>query len=323
MSATDTVPPPGEARIRQISDAIWQVEQTLAPGIPLHVHLVKGETAVLIDTGLATTYPHIERLLAAAGVPAAAVRLVLLTHPHHDHIGSNRRVRQATGALFAAPRGAEAWIADHERQLREFALHHPDLIPDTPELRRETIATMDGPLRVDLQIGEGFRADLGAGVTLEAIALPGHLPWELGYFEGGSGTLILGDAVTGYDWPLFHGHVLPGAYRQTLRRLRALTRDLPVRRVLPAHFPELDGAGFLALLDRVEAYLDAVDAAVVAAVRRSGEVGLATVWQGVCAAMGKEPEFRALGMVEAHLRELQERGAIARTGPERYAWVAG
>ena len=75
MSATDTVPPPGEARIRQISAAIWQAEQTLAPGIPLHVHLVKGETAALIDTGLAATYPHIERLLAAAGVRPAEVGL--------------------------------------------------------------------------------------------------------------------------------------------------------------------------------------------------------------------------------------------------------
>src|SRR5262249_22959129 len=153
----------------------------------------------------------------------------------------------------------------------------PDLIPDTPELRRETIATMDGPLRVDLQIGEGFRADLGAGVSLEAFALPGHLPWELGYFEAGSGTLILGDAVTGYDWPLFHGHVQPVAFRATLHRLRALTHELPIRRVLAAHYPALDGAAFLALLDRVEAYLDAVDAAVAAEVRRAGEADLATV----------------------------------------------
>lgn len=323
MSAADTAPPPGACRIRQIDAAIWQMEQTLAPGIPLHVHLVKGETAVLIDTGLASTFPHIERLLATAGVPAPDVRLVLLTHPHHDHIGSNRQVRRATGALFAAPRGAEPWIEDHERQLREFALHHPDLIPDTPALRAETIATMDGPLRVDLQIGEGFRADLGAGVSLEAIALPGHLPWELGYVEAASGTLILGDAVTGYDWPLFHGHVLPGAYRTTLRRLRALTRDRPIRRVLPAHFPALTGDAFLALLDRVEAYLDAVDAAVAGEVQRAGEADLATVWRGVCAAMDKEPEFRALVTVEAHLRELLERGAIVRSGPERYTWVAG
>jgi glyoxylase-like metal-dependent hydrolase (beta-lactamase superfamily II) len=323
MSATETAPPPGECRIRRITDAIWQMEQTLAPGIPLHVHLVKGQTAALIDTGLTDSFPHIQRLLATAGVPGPEVRLVLLTHPHHDHIGASNQVRRATGALFAAPRGAEPWIADHERQLREFALHHPHLVPDTPQLRQETIATMDGPLRVDLQIGEGFRADLGAGVTLEAIALPGHLPWELGYFEAGSGTLVLGDAVTGYDWPLFHGHVLPAAYRATLRRLRALTHDLPIRRALPAHFPALDGAAFLALLDRVEAYLDAVDAAVSGEVRRAGEADLATVWRGVCAAMNKEPEFRALGMVAAHLHDLQERGAIARTGPERYAWVAG
>ena len=76
MSATDTVPPPGEARIRQITDAIWQVEQTLAPGIPLHVHLVKGETAALIDTGLAATYPHIEALSKVAMKQSVRVNAV-------------------------------------------------------------------------------------------------------------------------------------------------------------------------------------------------------------------------------------------------------
>ena len=314
-----------EARAVEIADGVWQLAHWLAPDVPVHVHLVRGDYGVLIDSGIASTYPLIERAFFGSGVTGPRdVRIVLNTHGHHDHIGSNAQVKAATGALIAAPAGAVPWIEDHARHLREFLFHHPDVIADTPELREEIGSTMDAPVRVDLAIGEGFAISPGRGLRLEAIALPGHVPAELGYFERASGTLILGDAVTRADMPFFQGHVLPAAYRQTLAKLRSLVHTLPIRQVAPAHYPLMDAPAFVNLLGRMERHLDEVDALVALHVRGAdGSTSLQAIWQRVCAAAGKQPEFRSLAMVEAHLQELMARGQIKRAAPDQYVWIGG
>jgi glyoxylase-like metal-dependent hydrolase (beta-lactamase superfamily II) len=181
---------------------------------------------------------------------------------------------------------------------------------------------MDAPVRVDLAIEEGFAINLGRRVRLEAISLPGHVGAELGYFERSSGTLILGDAVTRADIPFFQGHVLPAQYRATLAKLHSLARTLPIRQIAPAHYARMDVAAFGALLDRTAQHLDEVDALVASQVRdAAGPVTLEAVWRGVCAAAGKQPEFRSLAMVEAHLRELMEAGRVARPAPDQYVWL--
>ena len=43
--------------------------------------------------------------------------------------------------------------------------------------------TIDGPRAVDLPVTEGQVIDLGGGVELEAVSLPGHMPDELGFIE--------------------------------------------------------------------------------------------------------------------------------------------
>ena len=299
----------------QVAQGIWQVEQALTPRIPLHVHLVRGETAVLIDTGLSSTYPYIGPLLDTARVLPRQVRLILNTHAHHDHIGSNRRVKADTQALVAAPAGAVAWMEDHQRHLREFASHHAELLEPNEDLA----STLDGEARVDLVVDEGFVLRLGRGVELEAISLPGHMPAELAYYERSSRVLIVGDAVTGIDWPFIHGHLDPAAYRRTLARLRGLVVSLPVERTLLAHYPILEAAEFDALLRRAMAYLDRLEEVILEQVQRaSGAVDLGTVWRATCAALDKQLEFRGLATVDAHLQDLLARGLIARAGPDRY-----
>jgi glyoxylase-like metal-dependent hydrolase (beta-lactamase superfamily II) len=138
------------------------------------------------------------------------------------------------------------------------------------------------------------------------------------YYERSSRTLLLGDAVTGLDWPFIHGHLRPAAYRASLRKLRGLAQSLPIERALLAHYPAMDGPEFVELLGRAEAYLDRFDA-TVAAQLHGAPADLETVWRGVCAALGKQLEFRGLATVDAHLRDLVARGLAARVGPDRYA----
>jgi glyoxylase-like metal-dependent hydrolase (beta-lactamase superfamily II) len=210
-------------------------------------------------------------------------------------------------------------MEDHRRHLREFALHHPEVIAETAE---DLASTLDGETRVDLVVDEGFVLRLGRHVELQAVSLPGHMPAELAYYERSSRTLIVGDAVTGIDWPFIHGHLAPAAYRRTLARLRGLVASLPVERALLAHYPVLDAPAFDQLLERATLYLDRVEAAVATQVRdAAGPVDLETVWRAVCGVLDKQLEFRGLATVDAHLHDLLAAGRVARVGPDRYAWA--
>jgi glyoxylase-like metal-dependent hydrolase (beta-lactamase superfamily II) len=294
----------------------------LSPEVPLTVHLITGRNyAVLIDTGVADMFALIRDLISATLADPRHVKLILNTHAHHDHIGGNARLSELTGALVGAPQEHAAWHSDLELHYREFAREHPNLIPDTPQLRAEVLETIDAPRDVDLYITEGQIADLGGGVVLQAVSLPGHMPDELGFIERRTRTLILGDALTGVDWSFFHGYSDPDIYDATLSKLRAVIRDEEIQQVRPAHYPELSAAEALAVVDRIEEGMADVDSAIRQAARQQPAFSLGHMWTAVSRQMSKNADFRGLRVVEAHLRRLVRRGE-AEEGPSgEFQWL--
>lgn len=300
---------------------IHPVRMWLSSEVPLTVHLVTGrDYAVLIDSGVAEMFGLIEDLISTAVSDRHQVKLILNTHAHHDHIGCNARLSELTGALVGAPAGHRAWHSDLETHYREFALEHPDLIPDTPALRAEVLATIDGPKSVDLPIAGGQIVDLGGGVVLEAVALPGHMPDELGFIERQTRTLILGDALTGVAWSFFHGYSDADVYETTLSTLRATVRDNQIRLVRPAHYEELPAAEALAVVDRIAEGMAAVDSAIRQAARKQPRFSLRDMWLDVSHMLSKNTDFRGLRVIEAHLRRLERRGAVRAVSAQEFQW---
>ncbi|NEE04185.1 MBL fold metallo-hydrolase [Phytoactinopolyspora halotolerans] len=301
----------------ELSETVVQIRQELTPEIPLYMHAVIGADAVaLVDGGLPASGAHIDRLLESRrGRP---LRYLANTHAHHDHIGNFRRLRDVHGSLAVAAAGAVPWIEDVDRNLREFALHHPDLVPDTPELRAELASTYaEQGCPVDVVVGEGAILRLGGGVELEAFELPGHVHAELGWLERRSRCLILGDTVTGTDWPIFHGHLDPRAFAATLHKLRALIDERDITSVAMSHYAPREASAFRTLLDEVTTYLQRIWAVVREPLGRE-PVSLEDVWLHTCRAMGKEPEFRSVAMVRAHLDDLLRTGEIRRVAADLY-----
>jgi glyoxylase-like metal-dependent hydrolase (beta-lactamase superfamily II) len=292
----------------------------LTPEIALALHVVVGEErSALVDSGLPISRPLIDQLLAHADERGAPVRYAATTHAHHDHIG-NHRYLQSRGGLVVAAEGSRWWLADPDVNLREFAFHHPHILGPTDELLAELRPTFDGPIDADVLVGSSVVLDLGGGVELEGFRVDGHLPSELAWFERSTRVLVLGDAVTGIDWPFFHGHLAPDAFRHTLRELAVFVRERDVAVVAMSHYAARGQDDFLRLLTEVAAYLDRVDHAVRDAIRRPST--LESAWRSVCTAFGKEPEFRSLGMVAAHLDELVARGEAELTAPETYHLIS-
>lgn len=298
---------------------IYRASFDLAPTIPLHVHLVKGaEYAVWIDTGVKPMFPALAATMAQAGLQDGDLQFVLNTHSHHDHIGCNAQVKDKTGCLIAAHPHYAAWHEDFEQHYQEFARPFPHLVADTPALRDEVLSPLDAPRPIDVFIDEGVTFQLGGGVSLRAISLPGHMLAELGWLEASTRTLILGDAVTGLDWPLFHSHLSVRGYRDSLTRIRALIEGGSVEQVLFAHFAPLPAADVEDLLQRAGRYIDAVEVTMLRLLAESETVSLESLWAETCRRMRRVQEFRALNMVYAHVLDLVERKIVEEVERERY-----
>jgi glyoxylase-like metal-dependent hydrolase (beta-lactamase superfamily II) len=301
---------------------LWQHHEELGPEIPLYLHVVAGrDSCALVDGGLPQSATHVDELLEAAGATDTRLRYLLNTHPHHDHIGAFAGLRERTGAVLIAAPNAVRWLEDLNCNLTEFALHRPDIVPDTPELRSELEPTYDRGCPVDLTLNEGATVRLGGDVVLEAIEVPGHVLAELGWFEWSTRTLILGDAITGTTWPFFHGHVSPTEFRRTLHRLRAFALDRQVERVCFSHYAPRNQQEFLNLIGEVETYLNRVWDAILGSLSSTPST-LEKIWNRTCEQMGKEPEFRSLAMVDSHVAELVSNGAARQVGPDQYVAIA-
>lgn len=301
---------------------MWQLEQPLNDEVSLYLHLVVGSGgAALVDGGLPGSAAAVDALMAAAGIADSDLRFLLNTHAHHDHIGTFAALRSRTGASVVAAGGAVRWIEDLDVNLHEFALHRPDIIPDTPALRAELAPTYGQPCPVDVTVTEGSTVRLGDATVLEAFELAGHVRAELGWLERSSRTLILGDIVTGIDWTFFHGHLLPTRFRHSLRKLRAMTAEEHVDLVCMSHHCRRGPDEFVALLAEVERYLDRVTDVIEGRLDVTPR-SLTEIWRHTCAVMGRVEEFRGLAMVEAHLREAVAAGRARSVGGDLYIAVA-
>jgi glyoxylase-like metal-dependent hydrolase (beta-lactamase superfamily II) len=298
---------------------IFQVSIALTDTIPLNVYLVKGsDYAVWIDSGIKSMFPQLQATMQRAGVAANDLRFILHTHSHHDHIGSNAQLKMLTGCLIAAHPHYARWHSDFEFHYQDFARAFPHLMPDTPALRAEVLDILDEPRPLDIMLQEDNEFHLGGGVSLRAVSLPGHMLAEFGWFEASTRTLILGDAVTGLEWGLFHSHLTVQGYRSSLDKIRWLISEWGIQEVLFAHFMPMQPAEALLLLDKAHAYIDSIEANLIRMLAEKEQVTLQELWSGLCSRMNRLQEFRSLNMVYAHIKDLLEREFIREVGTETY-----
>lgn len=157
-----------------------------------------------------------EEVLEAAGSQGIAVRLIVLTHGHIDHMEAAARLKQLTGA----------GLAIHE-------LDAP-MLGDAMLSGAALFGFAQQGSAADRLLHEGDVVSLeGTDISLQVLHTPGHTPGSVCFL--GNGVLFSGDC-------LFAGGIgrvdLPGgderAMMRSLARLAALDGDLTV---YPGHGP--------------------------------------------------------------------------------------
>jgi len=191
------------------------------------IHTKAG--AILIDGTMAENAPAIERNIVARGVPIRSVKLILLSHAHFDHAAGLAALKAASGARLVVGAGDRAAVDS-----------------GIPPGETSYGVIRFPAAKVDRGIRDGETVSLG-GVTLTAVATPGHTPgctsWRMRVPHHGRRLDVLFQcSVTVAGNRLIGNRAYPGIvadFRRSIARLGAMRADV----VLPFHPESTDLMG--------------------------------------------------------------------------------
>jgi glyoxylase-like metal-dependent hydrolase (beta-lactamase superfamily II) len=154
-----------------------------SPDFSTHVYLVKdkGATWTLIDTGLPGSHAAIESYLAKQKIDVTAIRKILITHLHLDHVGSLKALANHTHAKVFSHWIEAAYIASNP------PYEGPGVSPKEP-------------FTVDETLKDGDTVDAAGGLI--AYHTPGHTPGHTSYYQPERKLLFSGDLFFALGGPL-------------------------------------------------------------------------------------------------------------------------
>jgi hydroxyacylglutathione hydrolase len=195
--------------------------------------VIQAEEVVLVDTGPPKKEEIFKKALNRLAISPQAIKLILITHGHWDHIGSARVIKEMTSAKLAMhhldkdcleksinrrPPGVTTWASILSRLVNVFVAGVK--IPQTG---------------VDIVIGDQGMSLESYGIPGKVIHTPGHSPGSVSLVLD-NGEAIVGDLAMN-SFGLRHGPCFP-AFADDLARVKQSWRlllELGVKVVHPAH----------------------------------------------------------------------------------------
>lgn len=211
----------------QLADGLWRIEA----GVFLNVFLVAAngrddaEGLTLVDTGTRRSGPRLVRSVRLLGFQPTAIRHVVLTHWHADHMGSAARFATSSAQPTVSVGRGEAPVVRGE-------VAHPHAIAAPGDVTRlgrmiSRLAKPGPPVAGVDPLDDGAR--LAYADDALVVASPGHTAGHISLLFERTGVLLAGDAVMNLG-RLTQG---VGPFRSarsaepgTLRRLAALQFDV-------------------------------------------------------------------------------------------------
>jgi len=178
--------------VREIGEDLCLIEQPMGDSCT-GIAVLLGKEVGVIDTGLpSAAQEEIFPLLREAGRDIGDIGLIVNTHSHADHIGSNRELQETCGAGIAAHTSAIPWIEDLSAQRRDLWGLFPEYHPlESDEDQSALNSTVDTPLEDKDKIFIGDR-------LFELIHCPGHSPGSICLYDERDSLLIAGDSIQGH-----------------------------------------------------------------------------------------------------------------------------
>ncbi|MBH00022.1 MAG: hypothetical protein CMN58_06725 [Solibacterales bacterium] len=232
--------------LTEVADNIWLIRLPLPWSLKsVNVYLLRRDDGyVLIDAGLKTdvSLEFLEEALRQLNLEWDAVREIIISHMHPDHIGAAAEIRRRSGARIrmheaeaslVAPIDASVFFTKTEVYLREHGVPEEHIRKMKKNAR--VVATGVERFVPNLSIREGDTVPYKSG-NFDVLVTPGHSPALLSFYNADAELLISTDMLLERITPHIGIHSFSDGdplsdYLKSLERLSKLT----VQHILPSH----------------------------------------------------------------------------------------
>lgn len=194
--------------------------------------LAYGDASVMIDTGLFGEPILLRRLMRKLGYAPQAIKAILLTHGHLDHVGNLAWLKRWTGAKIYAHREEQSHV--------DGAYPYQGLSKWCGRLEAAgRFLFRYQPATIDEFLNDGQELPFWGG--LRVIHLPGHTVGHCGFYSAKYDLLFSGDMFASY---FFNVHKPPAILNSVPAHFPASVEKvcrLNPRWIVPSHYDYLDG----------------------------------------------------------------------------------
>ena len=203
----------------------------------VEAYLLQGAVNAIIDTGPVEAFASpLSLSLGALNLTLGDIELILNTHWHPDHTGGDAAIKTAAKADVLIHKHDAVFLEDPRLGFDRYKAPVIEKLSGAERVTQEKNAAVEaggGKVIVDRYLDDDDLIEIGDGVELRVIHLPGHSPGSVGFYWEQEALLFTGDSVSG----LHDGYgSLPiifdlSAYEKSIERLL----EMPLQLLLCGH----------------------------------------------------------------------------------------
>jgi 2-aminobenzoylacetyl-CoA thioesterase len=196
----------------------------------MNVYLLKGKEYMIIEGGMSYIAPDLLRQFRERGIDISRITRLLILHSHFDHCGIGPFLRRKIPGLRIIGSRRSQELYRKEKVINFIRDRNREMIQALKMAKEAHELNLDfDRMAVDEAVGEGDSIDLGEGVRVRIIEMPGHSSCSIAAYVPSLKALFPSDAggIPGEGEEIFaSGNEDFILYQNSLEKLRPLEVEI-------------------------------------------------------------------------------------------------